>query len=133
MLNTTPDLGSLYLRCYLNPLFFIPNSSSLNPSIRAEAKLNGNDNGAPFVGTEDDERRSTGGERDLFKAPEAIIEKPAVGFDPMTAAISMISCKNGQNGNGVSNLVGFDPIITGFGLWGKQIPLITGYDVNYGI
>ncbi|KAE9464703.1 hypothetical protein C3L33_03348, partial [Rhododendron williamsianum] len=36
-----------------------------------------------------------GGEGDLFKAPEAIIEEPAVGFDPMTATISMISC--GEN------------------------------------
>ncbi|KAG5553664.1 hypothetical protein RHGRI_011531 [Rhododendron griersonianum] len=99
MSNTTPYLGPLCLRCYMNPLFFIPNSLSLNSSIRAEAKLNGNGNGASFVGTEGDERRSTGGERDLFKAPEAIIEEPAVGFDPMTAAISMISCKNGQNGN----------------------------------
>ncbi|KAH7853471.1 hypothetical protein Vadar_002824 [Vaccinium darrowii] len=36
-----------------------------------------------------------GAEGDLFKAPEAIIEEPAVGFDPMTAAISMISC--GEN------------------------------------
>ncbi|KAG5554410.1 hypothetical protein RHGRI_012064 [Rhododendron griersonianum] len=105
MSNTTPDLGPLCLRCYLNPLFFIPNSSSLNSSIRAEAKLKGNGNGngngkgVSFVGTEGDKRRSTRGERDLFKAPEAIIEEPAVGFDPMTAVISMISCKNGQDGN----------------------------------
>ncbi|KAM7463692.1 hypothetical protein LguiA_031813 [Lonicera macranthoides] len=33
-----------------------------------------------------------GGEGDLFKAPEPIIEEPIVGIDPMTAAISMISC-----------------------------------------
>ncbi|XP_058183065.1 uncharacterized protein LOC131300994 isoform X2 [Rhododendron vialii] len=33
-----------------------------------------------------------GGEGDLFKAPEPIIEEPDVGLDPMTAAISMISC-----------------------------------------
>ncbi|KAF9667344.1 hypothetical protein SADUNF_Sadunf15G0013200 [Salix dunnii] len=33
-----------------------------------------------------------GGEGDLFKAPEPIIEDPPVGIDPMTAAISMISC-----------------------------------------
>ncbi|KAF5731245.1 CCT motif family protein [Tripterygium wilfordii] len=33
-----------------------------------------------------------GGEGDLFKAPEPIIEEPIIGFDPMTAAISMISC-----------------------------------------
>lgn len=33
-----------------------------------------------------------GGEGDLFKAPEPIIEEPIVGLDPMTAAISMISC-----------------------------------------
>ncbi|KAI8558172.1 hypothetical protein RHMOL_Rhmol04G0069000 [Rhododendron molle] len=78
----------LCLRCYKNPLFFIPNSAALNPSIQAEAKLNGNDNGASFVDTESDERGSTGGEGDLFKAPEAIIEEPAVGFDPMTSAIS---------------------------------------------
>ncbi|KAI8572186.1 hypothetical protein RHMOL_Rhmol01G0178700 [Rhododendron molle] len=31
-------------------------------------------------------------EGDLFKAPEPIIEEPAVGLDPMIAAISMISC-----------------------------------------
>ncbi|KAG5522132.1 hypothetical protein RHGRI_034352 [Rhododendron griersonianum] len=64
--------------------------------------MNGNNNGASFVGMEGDERRLTGGEGDLFKAPEAIIEEPVVEFDPMTSAISMISCKNG---NGVSNLV----------------------------
>ncbi|CAL1391020.1 unnamed protein product [Linum trigynum] len=29
---------------------------------------------------------------DLFKAPEPIIEEPIMGLDPMTAAISMISC-----------------------------------------
>jgi len=33
-----------------------------------------------------------GGEGDLFKAPEPIIEEPVVSLDPMTAAISMISC-----------------------------------------
>ncbi|CAL5414344.1 unnamed protein product [Camellia sinensis] len=33
-----------------------------------------------------------GGEGDLFNAPEPIIEDPTVGLDPMTAAISMISC-----------------------------------------
>ncbi|XP_021674711.2 uncharacterized protein LOC110660656 isoform X2 [Hevea brasiliensis] len=33
-----------------------------------------------------------GGEGDLFKAPEPIIELPLGGLDPMTAAISMISC-----------------------------------------
>jgi hypothetical protein len=33
-----------------------------------------------------------GGEGDLFKAPEAIIEEPIIGIDPMAAAISMISC-----------------------------------------
>ncbi|XP_077251294.1 uncharacterized protein LOC143890478 [Tasmannia lanceolata] len=32
-----------------------------------------------------------GEEGDLFKAPEAIIEEPEVGLDPMAAAISMIS------------------------------------------
>ncbi|XP_068316117.1 uncharacterized protein [Pyrus communis] len=32
-----------------------------------------------------------GGEWDLFKAPEPIIEEPAIGLDPMTAVISMIS------------------------------------------
>ncbi|XP_028790824.1 uncharacterized protein LOC114746716 isoform X2 [Neltuma alba] len=31
-------------------------------------------------------------EGDLFKAPEPIIEEPVVDLDPMTAAISMISC-----------------------------------------
>ncbi|XP_059667226.1 zinc finger protein CONSTANS-LIKE 1-like [Cornus florida] len=33
-----------------------------------------------------------GEEGDLFKAPEPIIEEPMMGLDPMTAAISMISC-----------------------------------------
>ncbi|XWS50367.1 hypothetical protein CRYUN_Cryun12cG0081900 [Craigia yunnanensis] len=33
-----------------------------------------------------------GGEGDLFKAPEPIIEEPIVSLDPMTAAISLISC-----------------------------------------
>lgn len=33
-----------------------------------------------------------GGEGDLFKAPEPIIEEPLGGLDPVTAAISMISC-----------------------------------------
>ncbi|KAM2152359.1 hypothetical protein ACFX1S_044730 [Malus domestica] len=36
-----------------------------------------------------------GGEWDLFKVPEPIIEEQAIGLDPvalMTAAISMISC-----------------------------------------
>lgn len=33
-----------------------------------------------------------GGEWDLFKAPEPIIEEPGIGLDPMTATISMISC-----------------------------------------
>ena len=33
-----------------------------------------------------------GGEGDLFKAPEPIIDDSSVGFDPMAAAISMISC-----------------------------------------
>ncbi|KAG5547148.1 hypothetical protein RHGRI_012985 [Rhododendron griersonianum] len=60
MSNTTPDLRPLCLRCCLNPFFFILNSSFLNPQIRAEAKLNGNDNGVPFVGTEGNKRRSTG-------------------------------------------------------------------------
>ncbi|XP_073292916.1 uncharacterized protein [Primulina huaijiensis] len=36
-----------------------------------------------------------GGEGDLFKAPEPVIEEPMMGIDPMTAAISMISC--GEN------------------------------------
>ncbi|KAL0304401.1 UNVERIFIED_CONTAM: Zinc finger protein CO3 [Sesamum radiatum] len=31
-------------------------------------------------------------EGDLFKAPEPVIEEPAMGLDPVTAAISMISC-----------------------------------------
>ncbi|KAF6173051.1 hypothetical protein GIB67_006427 [Kingdonia uniflora] len=35
-----------------------------------------------------------GGEGDLFKAPEPIIEKPMISLDPMSAAISMISCGN---------------------------------------
>ncbi|KAL0340975.1 UNVERIFIED_CONTAM: hypothetical protein Sradi_4614300 [Sesamum radiatum] len=33
-----------------------------------------------------------GGEGDLFKAPELVIGEPFTGLDPMTAAISMISC-----------------------------------------
>ncbi|GKC93128.1 hypothetical protein Tco_1158570, partial [Tanacetum coccineum] len=33
-----------------------------------------------------------GGEGDLFKAPEPIIEQPLVSLDPMTSAMSMISC-----------------------------------------
>ncbi|KAJ4726650.1 Zinc finger protein CONSTANS [Melia azedarach] len=33
-----------------------------------------------------------GGEGDLFKAPEPIIEEPLGSLDPMTAAISLISC-----------------------------------------
>jgi len=33
-----------------------------------------------------------GEEGDLFKAPEPIIEEPVVSLDPMTAAISMVSC-----------------------------------------
>nr|XP_023906267.1 uncharacterized protein LOC112017994 isoform X1 [Quercus suber] len=33
-----------------------------------------------------------GGEGDLFKAPEPIIEEPVVSLDPMTAAMSIISC-----------------------------------------
>ncbi|XP_042481643.1 uncharacterized protein LOC122062067 [Macadamia integrifolia] len=37
-----------------------------------------------------------GGEGDLFKAPEPIIEEPVISLDPMAAAISMISC--GEDG-----------------------------------
>ncbi|XWS37978.1 hypothetical protein CRYUN_Cryun19dG0090800 [Craigia yunnanensis] len=33
-----------------------------------------------------------GGEGDMFKAPEPIIEEPIVSLNPMTAAISLISC-----------------------------------------
>lgn len=33
-----------------------------------------------------------GGEGDLFKAPEPIIEEPVMSLDPVTAAISMVSC-----------------------------------------
>ncbi|XAR52220.1 hypothetical protein NMG60_11020167 [Bertholletia excelsa] len=33
-----------------------------------------------------------GGEGDLFKAPEPIMEEPELGLDPMTATISMFSC-----------------------------------------
>ncbi|KAM3381826.1 zinc finger protein CONSTANS-LIKE 9 isoform X1 [Capsicum galapagoense] len=33
-----------------------------------------------------------GGEGDLFKAPQPILEEPLMGIDPVTAAISMISC-----------------------------------------
>ncbi|KAL4353176.1 hypothetical protein GQ457_06G038570 [Hibiscus cannabinus] len=35
---------------------------------------------------------SLGGDGDLFKAPEPIIEEPALGPDPMAAAMSLISC-----------------------------------------
>ena len=35
-----------------------------------------------------------GGEGDLFKAPEPIIEESFLGLDPMMAAISMMSCGN---------------------------------------
>ncbi|CAI9756647.1 unnamed protein product [Fraxinus pennsylvanica] len=34
-----------------------------------------------------------GEEGDLFKAPEPVIQEPLIGLDPMTAAISMISCR----------------------------------------
>ncbi|KAI3720595.1 hypothetical protein L2E82_31584 [Cichorium intybus] len=33
-----------------------------------------------------------GGEGDLFKAPEPIIEQPLISLDPMTSALSMITC-----------------------------------------
>ncbi|CAI9274147.1 unnamed protein product [Lactuca saligna] len=33
-----------------------------------------------------------GGEGDLFKAPEPIIEQPLISLDPMTSAIAMITC-----------------------------------------
>ncbi|GAB2265080.1 hypothetical protein Dimus_000147 [Dionaea muscipula] len=33
-----------------------------------------------------------GGEGDLFKAPEAIIEEPVMSIDPVSAAISLMSC-----------------------------------------
>ncbi|KAM0069261.1 putative transcription factor C2C2-CO-like family [Helianthus debilis subsp. tardiflorus] len=33
-----------------------------------------------------------GGEGDLFKAPEPIIQQPLITLDPMTSAMSMISC-----------------------------------------
>uniref|UniRef100_A0A2P2KY79 Uncharacterized protein n=1 Tax=Rhizophora mucronata TaxID=61149 RepID=A0A2P2KY79_RHIMU len=33
-----------------------------------------------------------GGEGDLFKAPEPIIEEPVMGLDPVAAAISMMPC-----------------------------------------
>ncbi|OMO88387.1 hypothetical protein CCACVL1_08422 [Corchorus capsularis] len=33
-----------------------------------------------------------GGEGDLFKAPEPIIEEPIMGLDPITATVSLISC-----------------------------------------
>ncbi|CAA2998727.1 zinc finger CONSTANS-LIKE 10-like isoform X1 [Olea europaea subsp. europaea] len=36
-----------------------------------------------------------GGEGDLFNAPEPVIQEPLINLDPMTAAISMISC--GEN------------------------------------
>ncbi|XP_052174698.1 uncharacterized protein LOC127789744 isoform X5 [Diospyros lotus] len=37
-----------------------------------------------------------GAEGDLFKAPEPIIEEPVVGFDPISASITIISC--GEDG-----------------------------------
>ena len=33
-----------------------------------------------------------GGEGDLFKAPEPIIEEPVMGLDPVTVAITIVSC-----------------------------------------
>ncbi|CAM8944838.1 unnamed protein product [Rhodiola kirilowii] len=44
-----------------------------------------------------------GGEGDLFNAPKAIIAEPSLDLDPMTAAISMMSC-----GDGVISSQGLD-------------------------
>ncbi|KAL2921861.1 Zinc finger protein CO3 [Bienertia sinuspersici] len=44
-----------------------------------------------------------GGEGDLFKAPEPIIEEPIGSMDPMTAAIAMISCVD-ESGLKVSDM-----------------------------
>ncbi|XP_019426102.1 PREDICTED: two-component response regulator-like APRR9 isoform X3 [Lupinus angustifolius] len=40
-------------------------------------------------------------EGDLFKAPEPIIEEPFMDLDPMTAAISMMSCGEGVSSQGL--------------------------------
>ncbi|XP_061349305.1 uncharacterized protein LOC133294616 isoform X2 [Gastrolobium bilobum] len=42
-------------------------------------------------------------EGDLFKAPEPIIEEPVVDVDPMTAAISMISCGEDVSSQGLKS------------------------------
>ncbi|XP_014517647.1 uncharacterized protein LOC106775112 isoform X1 [Vigna radiata var. radiata] len=42
-------------------------------------------------------------EGDLFKAPEPIIEEPIMDLDPMTAAISMISCGEDVSSQGLKS------------------------------
>ncbi|KAJ1379460.1 CCT domain [Sesbania bispinosa] len=42
-------------------------------------------------------------EGDLFKAPEPIIEEPVMDLDPMTAAISMISCGENVTSEGLKS------------------------------
>ncbi|XP_027334889.1 uncharacterized protein LOC113849287 isoform X2 [Abrus precatorius] len=42
-------------------------------------------------------------EGDLFKAPEPIIEEPVMDLDPMTAAISMISCGEDVSSQGLKS------------------------------
>ncbi|KAK7320847.1 hypothetical protein VNO77_30698 [Canavalia gladiata] len=42
-------------------------------------------------------------EGDLFKAPEPIIEEPAIDLDPMLAAISMISCAEDVSSQGLKS------------------------------
>ncbi|KAL3524407.1 hypothetical protein ACH5RR_017241 [Cinchona calisaya] len=56
-------------------------------SQRPNALLGGNQIQASSISEYD-----LGGEGDLFKAPEPIIEEPIMRLDPMAAAISMISC-----------------------------------------
>ena len=42
-------------------------------------------------------------EGDLFKAPEPILEEPVMDLDPMTAAISMISCGEDVSSQGLKS------------------------------
>lgn len=44
-----------------------------------------------------------GGEGDLFKAPEPIIEEPLIDLVPMTSAISMISCGDDISSDGLQS------------------------------
>ncbi|GAB4826226.1 hypothetical protein Ancab_009091 [Ancistrocladus abbreviatus] len=66
--HEVPQLGELYLSQKPNSLM----NNIIQTSTIAEYDL--------------------GGEGDLFKAPEPIIEEPVVSLDPVAAAISMMSC-----------------------------------------